>query len=654
MKVLELHHVNKQYPIADGQYFPALKDINVSFEKGELVSIIGESGSGKSTLMNLIGGLDSDFTGSVQFEGENIGEFNEKQMDEYRKNKIGFIFQSFNLIPHLSVLDNVTIAMTLSNVGKEERIKRAEEILTQVGLKNHIYKKPNQLSGGQKQRVAIARALINDPEIIIADEPTGALDSETTEQVLAIIKEIAKQGKLVIMVTHSERVANHSSRVIQIADGEIIRDDRGEPLEQIESGSNQLEKNVGKNLSFVAAVKLAFLNMKEKLGRNIWVSLGASIGIMSVIFFLSLGNGVKTYMNDSMNSMVNPLVVEVNMPSEEEELPSNVDENQAMMLSMMGEQTPFEEKDIKKLSKIEHVSSVEKGFNLISFGSNSVKNGDKKVDLMMISTVSSNITDTSIKEGSLPEKQEILLAEGTAEKLGKDMIGKDINVTLMLNENLYEKTYTVSGIISLGSEFAAMDLIYVNYEDLVQLAEDNGQTLDPTSIYLVAENEEFTEDIKAKIKDMGYSGSSQETMTAMMNEMLDVLTYVLTGISGISLFVSAIMILVVLHISVVERTKEIGVLKAIGARRMDIRRIFVSEAFLIGLSSGIIGVLVATLLTMVANGISTKLIDFVIVQITPAYIAFGIVASIIISMLSGLMPANKAAKLDPVDSLRRE
>lgn len=654
MKVLELHHVNKQYPIADGQYFPALKDVNVSFEKGELVSIIGESGSGKSTLMNLIGGLDSDFTGSVQFEGKNIGEFNEKEMDEYRKNKIGFIFQSFNLIPHLSVLDNVTIAMTLSNVGKEERIKRAEEILTQVGLKNHIYKKPNQLSGGQKQRVAIARALINDPEIIIADEPTGALDSETTEQVLAIIKDIAKQGKLVIMVTHSERVANHSSRVIQIADGEIIRDDRGEPLVQMEPQSNQVEKKIGENLSFVAAVKLAFLNMKEKLGRNIWVSLGASIGIMSVIFFLSLGNGVKTYMNDSMNSMVNPLVVEVNMPSEEQELPTNVDENQAMMLSMMGEQTPFEEKDIKKLSKIENVSSVEKGFNLISFGSNAVKYEDKKVDLMMISTVSSNLTETSIKEGSLPRKQEILLAEGTAEKLGGDMIGKDVNVTLMLNEQLYEKTYTVSGIISLGSQFAAMDLIYANYDDLVQLAKDNGQTLDPTSIYLVADNEEFTEDIKAKIKDMGYSGSSQETMTAMMNEMLDVLTYVLTGISGISLFVSAIMILVVLHISVVERTKEIGVLKAIGARRMDIRRIFVSEAFLIGLSSGIIGVLAASLLTFVANSLSTKLIDFEIVQITPAYIAFGVAASIIISMLSGLMPANKAAKLDPVDSLRRE
>ncbi|OCA82631.1 ABC transporter ATP-binding protein/permease [Bacillus sp. FJAT-27986] len=654
MKVLELHHVNKQYPIADGQYFPALKDVNVSFEKGELVSIIGESGSGKSTLMNLIGGLDSDFTGSVQFEGKNIGEFNEKEMDEYRKNKIGFIFQSFNLIPHLSVLDNVTIAMTLSNVGKEERIKRAEEILTQVGLKNHIYKKPNQLSGGQKQRVAIARALINDPEIIIADEPTGALDSETTEQVLAIIKDIAKQGKLVIMVTHSERVANHSSRVIQIADGKIIRDDRGEPLEQMEPQSNQVEKKGGENLSFVAAVKLAFLNMKEKLGRNVWVSLGASIGIMSVIFFLSLGNGVKTYMNDSMNSMVNPLVVEVNMPSEEEELPPSVDENQAMMLSMMGEQTPFEEKDIEKLSEIEHVSSVEKGFNLISFGSNAVKYGDKKVDLMMITTISSNITDTSIKEGTLPGKQEILLAEGTAEKLGGDMIGKDVNVTLMLNEQLYEKTYTVSGIISLGSQFAAMDLIYANYEDLVQLAEDNGQTLDPTSIYLVADNEEFTEDIKAKIKDMGYNGSSQETMTAMMNEMLDVLTYVLTGISGISLFVSAIMILVVLHISVVERTKEIGVLKAIGARRMDIRRIFVSEAFLIGLSSGIIGVLAASLLTFVANSLSTKLIDFEIVQITPAYLVFGVAASIIISMLSGLMPANKAAKLDPVDSLRRE
>ena len=226
MCLLELKNINKCYKLSGNEKFYALSDVNLSFNKGELVSVIGESGSGKSTLMNLIGGLDSDYCGELFANGKDIRKFRRKELDKYRKNKVGFVFQSFNLISHLSVLDNVTIAMTLSNVKKKERIKRAKEMLTEFGLKNHINKKPNQLSGGQKQRVAIARALINDPEIIIADEPTGSLDSKTSMQVLEIMKEIAERGKLVIMVTHSEKVASCSSRVIKIADGKIIDDRR--------------------------------------------------------------------------------------------------------------------------------------------------------------------------------------------------------------------------------------------------------------------------------------------------------------------------------------------------------------------------------------------------------------------------------------------
>ena len=218
MAELELQNVYKDYKLDNKQLFNALCDINVSFEKGELVSIIGESGSGKSTLMNIIGGLDSDYKGEIKIDGKNLKDFKEAELDDYRKKKIGFVFQSFNLIPHLSVLDNVTISLTLSNIKESDKNARAIEILKKLGLEKQIKKKPTQLSGGQKQRVAIARALINNPDIILADEPTGSLDSTTTEQILEILKNIADiDNKLVIMVTHSEKVAKISSRIVEIA-----------------------------------------------------------------------------------------------------------------------------------------------------------------------------------------------------------------------------------------------------------------------------------------------------------------------------------------------------------------------------------------------------------------------------------------------------
>ncbi|HBV48771.1 MAG TPA: ABC transporter ATP-binding protein, partial [Lactobacillus sp.] len=233
MEILKLKNVVKIYKLAGGGTFEALKNINATFSTGELVSIVGESGSGKSTLMNLIGGLDSDFEGEISYRGKNLRDYTAQELADYHKKSIGFIFQNFNLIPHLNLIDNVALAMTLSNIDKETRVKRAKELLEKVGLKDHLYKKPDQISGGQKQRVAIARALINDPDVIIADEPTGALDAETTDNVLALIKEIAQSGKLVLMVTHSDRVAAHCTRVLRIDNGKLVSDEVTGKLEPL-------------------------------------------------------------------------------------------------------------------------------------------------------------------------------------------------------------------------------------------------------------------------------------------------------------------------------------------------------------------------------------------------------------------------------------
>ncbi|MER2227790.1 MAG: ATP-binding cassette domain-containing protein [Carnobacterium sp.] len=652
MPVMKLEHVNKSYKINGGERFQALKDVNLSFEKGELVSIIGESGSGKSTLMNLIGGLDSDFQGEIVVDGDNIGDYSEKDLVQYHKEKVGFVFQSFNLISHLSVLDNVTLAMTLSNVSKAEREKRAKEILAAVGLQDQLHKKPDAISGGQKQRVAIARALVNDPDIIIADEPTGALDSETTEQVLEMIKEIAENGKLVIMVTHSERVAAYSSRVVTIDDGRVINDQVKDTLTVTDNKYKTSKPNRNKNLSLFGAMKLALLNMKEKLSRNILIALGGSIGIMSVILMLSLGNGVNAYLTDTMNSQVNPLVSEVHMPDEETGNQTDVnemqDQNPMLGLSSAGS---FEAGNIEELSDIDHVEAVEEGFTNFSIGTNKATFDENAAQFMSVTTVSSMITSADIIEGSLPKEGEVVITQNMADTLGEDLVGQDIQIETIVNEEPLDLTMTVSGIY--GSE-GGLDTVYLTYEDLKSFVEEAGGELNPNIVYLVSDNADNTESIKAEVEDLNYKGSTTEAIADTFSQMLDIFTYVLAGVAGISLIVSAIMILTVLYISVVERTKEIGVIKAIGGRKKDIRRIFVSESFLIGLFSGLFGVGIAWGLSLAANAISTNYFDVTIINLTPTYAVSGIVLSIFISMVAGLMPAAKAAKLDPVESLRRD
>ncbi len=648
MAVLSLNNVKKSYKLGDGTEFPVLKGINVSFEKGELVSIIGESGSGKSTLMNIIGGLDSKFEGEVLVGGKNIGSFTEKELDIYRKNKIGFIFQSFNLVPHLTILDNVALALTLSNVKRSEQVERAKEMLEKVGLKDHIHKKPNQLSGGQMQRVAIARALINDPEMIVADEPTGSLDSQTTQQILDIITQIAQEGKLVLLVTHSEHVAECSSRVIRIADGQIVENRQGITLTPKETAETAKTKEISKNLNFAGAIKLAFKNMREKKMRNILVAVGASIGIMSIMLMLSIGNGIKTYIRDTMESLANPLAIEVTMP-EEEDTP-------AMGPEAFLSNTYFTQEDIDRLGAVEHVSATEEHFSAFAMGTAIASIDDKQAPLMMVSTLS-QYNEYDLAEGTMANKNEIIINKAVKEELGMDdIVGKTITVSVQVDNRQIVIDTVVSGVLSdeTSPMSGGMSQVYLYYDDLKQACAEQDYDLMPTSIMLIADMEENVDGIKSTVTDMGYGSSMQETMVETFTTMLDLFTGVLAGIAGISLLVSAIMILVVLYISVVERTREIGVMKAIGARRKDIRRIFISESFILGLAGGIIATVITFIIMFIGNAVIQSHFGVNMILISPYYVLFGIGISILISVLSGTLPAAKAAKLDPVESLRRD
>lgn len=295
--MLRCENIIKDYPTSE-EVVHALKGVSLSFRNNEFVSILGQSGCGKTTFLNIIGGLDHYTSGDLIINGKSTRNYKDKDWDTYRNHKIGFVFQSYNLIPHQSVLSNVELALTLSGVGKEERKKRAIEALTKVGLKDQIYKKPTQLSGGQMQRVAIARAIVNNPDIILADEPTGALDSSTSIQIMEILKEISKD-KLVIMVTHNPELAQkYSSRIIRLSDGEVISDSN--PYNEFEELNNsQIDKKT--SMSFKTALSLSLNNLMTKKARTILVSFAGSIGIIGIALILSLSNGVQSYI-DSVES----------------------------------------------------------------------------------------------------------------------------------------------------------------------------------------------------------------------------------------------------------------------------------------------------------------------------------------------------------------
>ena len=299
--MLELKNIKKDYHVGD-ETVQALKGVNIKFRPSEFVSILGPSGCGKTTMLNIIGGLDRYTSGDLLINGLSTKEYKDSDWDTYRNHSIGFIFQNYNLIPHQTVVENVELALTLSGVSKSERRRRAIEVLEKVGLKDKIKNKPTQLSGGQMQRVAIARALINDPDILLADEPTGALDTKTSEQIMEILKSISKD-KLIIMVTHNPELAEqYSNRIIRLVDGEVVDDtnpydgkEGPEVKKEIKAKVNKGKKNT--SMSFMTALALSFKNLLTKKARTIMVAFAGSIGIIGIALILSVSNGFQAYID---------------------------------------------------------------------------------------------------------------------------------------------------------------------------------------------------------------------------------------------------------------------------------------------------------------------------------------------------------------------
>lgn len=646
MSLLELKDVKKSFTL-NKQEFPVLKGINLKLDRGEFVSILGESGGGKTTLLNTIGGLDSQFEGDVLVNGQSLKKGSDKALDNYRSHTVGFVFQSFHLISHLTILENVMVPLEMSALSRSERTDRAKSLLAKVGLSEHLEKHPNQLSGGQKQRVAIARALANDPEIIIADEPTGALDSQNTEEVLKILDNIAKEGKLVIAVTHSQMVADYGTRVVHLQDGKIDSDEQLRDSYPIPNETSDKKKIT--HLSFNDTFRLAWEHMRYTKGRNILIILGAAIGIFSVIFMLGLGSGITSYINGEMAKQVNPDAIQVTKNVSRD----NTDANSINMTNA----------DIDRLKGIKNVKKVEKAYFAQS---PKVNYNTKNVSMQFFQTWNATEKTNDITQGKKPGNNEIILLKSDAQKLDKknykDIVGKTVKLYITsLNKNNQPTQITmnlkVSGIITSGSSA-------ISFNTLESAAKSSNVDLQPNFVTLTVNNTLNVKDVQTKIKSykttIDNKKQNRYTITGVgaiidsLNTYLRLAFDVLAAIAGISLIVSAIMIIVVLYISVSERTQEIGILRAIGARKKDIRNMFISESFLIGLLSGVFASILAWLAQMGANSIAQGAFKATIVSISPGNFIFGILVSVIISLLAALAPSRRAAKLDPRDSLTDE
>lgn len=759
--MLKLENITKIY---EGKNFKqiALNDVTLAFRNNEFVSILGPSGSGKTTLLNIIGGLDKYTYGNLIIDGVSTRKYKERDWNNYRSKKVGFIFQSYNLINHQTVLSNVLLSLNIAGKPKKESIKLAKKVLKDVGLENYIKKKPKELSGGQMQRVAIARALVTNPDIILCDEPTGALDSQTSIQIMELLKEISKE-KLVIMVTHNVTLANkYSDRVIALNDGVVTYDTS--PYE-VENYSLKKIKTKRKTMNKFTSLSLSFNNLLTKKSRTLLTSFAGSIGIIGIALVLSLSKGTQKYINkiekntfskypisimesyidyqnmfdkenesckngsicsinDLTNNVVNdnkinsiskfsnilkqnyeninnytldinynynidlniykdnkmiensslyfkeflnnnsPLLKEYTLiygklPEKYNEIVIVTDENGKLPLSLMKSLFIDEDIDLSKTINISYEKIIDSKFKLVSETSyyiyendtwQYIKNNQDKINDILDKSINLKITgilklnkDAVISESGFIGYSKKLINylndEVNSSNIKKSILeNKDINP---LTNNLYDENMTYEMLL---------DSISINDKN-------------PIKIDIYPKDYKSKEKIESIIKKYNEDNSNDKVyytdyLKVFLNSitsLIKMITYVLTAFIGVSLIVSSIMISIITYISVLERTKEIGILRSLGASKKDIKNIFKAETIIIGTISGFIGVGVTILLNKAIDKVIYNLMGIPHITYLPwNYIFYLILISIVLCLISGLVPAKIASKKDPVISLRSE
>jgi len=773
--MLKLENIKKTYN-SGGEAVTALRGVSLEFRANEFVSILGPSGCGKTTMLNIIGGLDKYSSGDLVINGTSTKNYKDENWDAYRNNAVGFVFQGYNLISHQTLLQNVEIAMTLSGVSSAERKERATKALQEVGLGDKLNKKPNQLSGGQMQRVAIARALVNNPKIILADEPTGALDSKTSVQIMELLKEVAKT-RLVIMVTHNPPLAEeYSTRIINLLDGELQSDTN--PIQQNE-GSKQESSGVfpKTSMSMLAAMSLSFRNLVTKKGRTVTTAIAGSIGIVGLGLVLALVGGMGDWMSSMEEEqrasfpILVPQAVQTDfvemedfpnhfyIPREDVDLidfhhqtltPAFLSHIEQMQLSIPH---AIQEVSLNFPVVMPIIVQTADGYERFDTGaspSSSLDGGNtgffntqfsempsshdfilggyelitgrmavEKHELMLVvneyngldesffeniglsfenhtPTFYDFMADVRFRFGNLDE---FLVQEGDVfvpindidnlsyifhsqgglelEVVGVLRVQENPIITgqlfsegLLHTRALTEYALEIMSSSNIAQAQMASDFNIVTGEPFESEEERQsflqalGVNDSPNLITIfatgLAEKAEITEfiaqfNVGIPLEQHIISINLADFFPTAPRDMFEILPVLLGGFAAISLVVSTIMIGLITYVSVMERTKEIGILRSVGARKKDITRVFIAETLLIGLLAGTLGVIATYILVIPVNTVFYNLAEVQgLAALSPMFAALLIAGSATLTVMAGFFPSRKAAKKDPVEALRTE
>ncbi|WP_420628778.1 ATP-binding cassette domain-containing protein [Candidatus Leptofilum sp.] len=665
-----------------GMDVQALRGVDLSIEPGEFVALVGPSGSGKSTLLNLLGGLDRATAGELWLNGTALHSATEADRTLHRRQRIGFIFQSFNLLPRLTALENVAIPLMLSGVGVAEREARAKNLLEKVGLGHRLSHYPTELSGGEQQRTAVARALIHNPSLILADEPTGNLDTKTGEEVMALLQELNReQGITLIVVTHDEDVAAYADRIVKLRDGDIVEEVKADnppspqpsPLREREPMSpppvrgraREGVKSGGLQMSDI--IRQALSNLRRRPVRNVLTAGGVLIGIVTLVAMVSFGVGVQREVQRNFESIglenlfVRPIYDEPDAfdPFAEPE-----------------PQTPITPEMVAQIEQIPDVVSVTPELRLpfsidiaLTYGDTSlpIRVTDGNEPEFSFGTepepLAGSFLDTRVSEGTVLVNglADSLLAEGESYD---NLIGEEILLTVQLprgeTESFPSQIVGVrdgfgGSIIELGlAEREAILAWWFNEPDILQTDGYDGLIVQTTDLGAITA-------VSSQIEELDLETQSLEAILNVANQVLGLMQALLGSVGGLALLVAALGVANTMMMAIYERTREIGVLKALGASAREIRALFTVEAAMLGLLGGFFGLIFGTLLGRLVDWIGHR---FLIAEgitgigqlsVVPWWLAVGAMAfATFIGIVAGLYPAARAARLDPVAALRHE